>query len=547
MMAGLLVLLPLLLLQGSGADVANDPGLQKKINVAVKAESINDALREIGKEAGVQTVAVQNIWPLKVTVFAKNEPVGPLMDRIADVLDCEWTKDGDVYRLGYERLSQQQRQAYEQAEQRAAREELDAELLAYTRLAAVNPNAPKADLSKLSPEERKQIERLAQDPAAFAFGRMLRELSGAAGAGFWRGEVRTFVLPPSAAQTRPPQEGAPLAANESSRLFARYDPFLISLERNPARGEGSIERNSLVLYRQPPATLAELPFAKAVLAWPGSGQSIEDDPRFSRSVPGIEENKTDYFLPKPTLDDGAEVFHKATGISVVTDSFSVPSAGLNQGMSAEVWLASLSRKKAQGNVKHGIVGVRHEGFWRLRLFEPSPGTIRSYEKLAEREPLTLDQYASLAGAIRGAPVSALMHPDAVVLPFDAAPLSRLMPVLVFYNSLTAAQRRQARSILEVGTLNDAQKRLYVEAVLWGGLKGRGSAPNLVNLLRGDFTEQNIIVAEESFGSGVKDKQGKELAGRRKFYMYLGPRFAPVMFDSEVKGRQPKPEGALSVQ
>src|SRR5688572_689465 len=135
MMPGLLLLLPLVMLQDPApVDVASELALQKKVTVALRGQPVNEALREIGKAAGVSCAAVQNTWDLKVTVYCKDEPAGPVMSQLASVLGAEWTKDGDVYRLGFDRLSQQQRLAYEQAESRKLRERIEQGLIPYMQL-----------------------------------------------------------------------------------------------------------------------------------------------------------------------------------------------------------------------------------------------------------------------------------------------------------------------------------------------------------------------------------------------------------------------------
>jgi hypothetical protein len=287
MMAGLLLLLPFLLPQDPQLNVAEDLALQKKITVTIKSEPLNDALKVLGKEAGIPCVAVQNLWDLKVTVFAKDEPAGPLMDRIADVLGAEWTKEGDVYRLGYERLALQQRVSYEQAEQRLMRERLDDALLAYTRLAGANPTAPKPDLRKLTLEEKARVDTLSKDPSAVVFGAMLSQMASASNSGFWRGETRTFAPVDKLSSQQP-------AFEEEKRIFARFDPYLVCLERNPGR-DPQLARKSLFLFGSPPESLSQMPFAKEVSEWP-SMEAPEDDKRFQKSVTPVPFRKSDFFV-----------------------------------------------------------------------------------------------------------------------------------------------------------------------------------------------------------------------------------------------------------
>ncbi|HSI72711.1 MAG TPA: hypothetical protein VK934_06000 [Fimbriimonas sp.] len=514
--------MPLLLLQNPQANVVEDMALQKKISVAIKAQPVDEAVKAIGKEAGVSCAAVQNLWDLKVTVLAKDEPAGPLMDRIADVLGAEWTKDGDVYRLGFGRVAQQQRLAYDQAEQRLLRAQLDTALLAYARLASVNPNAPAA---KPNPGEQLKAE-----PSAVIFGQMLAQMAAASNSGFWRGETRSYAPPDIASSQQP-------AFQEDKRIYARFDPYLLSLERNPG-SDPALRRRGLVEFWSPPEELAKMPFAADVIAWPSSDLP-EDDKRFDKSVTPVAFKKSDFFVKAPTLTEHLEAFHKSTGLPVVADAFSTPQHGRPGSADARGWLRALSGMHADYKFKHAIVGVRHRAFWRLRQFEPSEAMVGSYQQLAQIEPLTLDQYAAVVQRLKPAVASALMLADALSLELDAGLYPKMMPALQFYAMLSPAQRRQARSGLEAITLNPQQKSAFVNAVLWGALKGYGKPGYLAPMLAGDFRELGVVVAEESFESGVKNKQGKAVTGSRKFLMNLGSLADPVRFVAEIKGPEPK--------
>ncbi len=528
MMPGLLFLLPIVMLQDPAVDVVVDPALQKKLTVSQKGQPINDVVRELGRAAGVTCAAVQNIWDLKVNVFCKDELAGPVMHQLAQVLGAEWTKEGDVYRLGFERTVQQQRIAYEQAEARLMRERIEKGIAPYLYLAASNPNAPK-------PKEdmKARVDALSKDPTAVAFGRMLGEMNSSNAAGFWRGDVQTY-LPPMAP---PPPESSVAFPSEATRVTARFDPFLTSVERHPGR-DPLLQTNTLVLYEKPPEALKAMPYARDLLAWASVSSIPSEDERFKKAAQFPVDVRSDFYVPKPVLDDYLESFHKSTGIAVVGDSFSIVQSGRAGGGDARSWVAGLSALKADGKVSHGVVGVRHRGFWRLRKFEIPQTDLASYEQLAKIDPLTLDQYAALAGKLKPIYASALSLPNTVAMKFDPTPFQRMMPALKFYDMLSAPQKREARSGLDATKLSDVQKRAFVDAMLAGVLLSKDEISYLSVVLKGDLSNTGVLVAEESIDSGLKDKKKKAILSGRKFFIHLGKISRPVKFEATVKGAGP---------
>ncbi|MEZ0326313.1 MAG: hypothetical protein ACAH95_10445, partial [Fimbriimonas sp.] len=198
----------------------------------------------------------------------------------------------------------------------------------------------------------------------------------------------------------------------------------------------------------------------------------------------------------------------------------------------------LSALKAEAKVLNGIVGVRHRGFWRLRQFEIPDSVKGAYEQLAKVEPLTLDQYASFATRLKPAQVAAVMLEDAFSLDLDMTPFARMMPALQFYALLSPAQKREAHSGLEAANLSPVQKKAFVDAMLNGTLKSKSPITYLSPLYAGDFSQVGVLVAEEAFESGLKDKQKRPILSARKFFIHLGTRSEPVRFEAQVKGPGP---------
>jgi hypothetical protein len=84
-----------------------------------------------------------------------------------------------------------------------------------------------------------------------------------------------------------------------------------------------------------------------------------------------------------------------------------------------------------------------------------------------------------------------------------------------------------------------QKRALLDAMLLGLLKNKTNLSYMSLATKGDFTNMGVVVADESFESGLKDKKGKAILSGRKFHIHLGTRSEPIRFEAEVKGPQPK--------
>jgi hypothetical protein len=137
------------------AELSQDPLLQRRITVWLKMEPLRDALRTIGKQAGVALRCQDAIAEEKVAIFVRERPAHEILTQLAGALRYAWRKDEDAYVLY---VPDETRQAEEKAA-RAIREQrarwLREMLQAARELAAVPVQRQIALRKKLweSPEE----------------------------------------------------------------------------------------------------------------------------------------------------------------------------------------------------------------------------------------------------------------------------------------------------------------------------------------------------------------------------------------------------------
>ena len=140
------------------AELSQDPLLQKRITVWLKMEPLRDALRTIGKQAGVALRCQDAIADEKVAIFVRERPAHEVLTQLAGALRYAWRKDEDAYVLY---VPDETRQAEEKAA-RAIREQRAKtlrEILQAAREFAAVPIEQRIALRKKlreSPEETKK-------------------------------------------------------------------------------------------------------------------------------------------------------------------------------------------------------------------------------------------------------------------------------------------------------------------------------------------------------------------------------------------------------
>ena len=81
------------------AELSQDPLLQKRITVWLKMEPLRDALRTIGKQAGIALRCQDAIAEEKVAIFVRERPAHEILTQLAGALRYAWRKDEGAYVL----------------------------------------------------------------------------------------------------------------------------------------------------------------------------------------------------------------------------------------------------------------------------------------------------------------------------------------------------------------------------------------------------------------------------------------------------------------
>jgi hypothetical protein len=485
-------------------DIRSEAALQGKVDISIKRADLHTAMKAISKAAGVPVEAVNPIWDLKISMFCKAEPAGNMLASLASTLDCEWTKDGDTYRLRPYKNDEDGLDGYLPIEDRFLKKNIEDLLVSRAK------GSPAVAVgTRPIPPGRDELPPKTDDLAA-----MLSSLTSSQLSGFWNGEPITWAPRIDQARDRSP------VFDESRRIVLAYVPSIPLLEA-PLQ----TPRSNWPPVFAPSAfpTLAEQPFARRFANW--SSTPAPDDKRLDKSLQPADQ--AEGVRPAlPTLADQAEAFFKGTGYPIVADEFSIADeesgSARNFGQNG-----GLLRRRWDGSV----LAVRHVGFWRLRRFEIPNETIDRYARMSTAEPLSLDQYVSFAGQLTPAQLGAYRMNRPQTLPFDERPLMQMGPALTFLAKLSPAERQAAQGGLAAERLSPAQRLAFVQTMLLGSVKGP-KPQCLGRAIRGDFTGIGVIVAEEN-DSDKDAKTGRTLVKGRRFQVLLGTMQDAVTFKSEA--------------
>ena len=96
--APLLVVLSLPQIAGP-AELRSDAKLNFLLELRAKNSAVGEIVAEIDKQTDKVLAIAPNIAALKVTVFVKDQPCSRVMEKMADVLGCEWKAEEGGYRL----------------------------------------------------------------------------------------------------------------------------------------------------------------------------------------------------------------------------------------------------------------------------------------------------------------------------------------------------------------------------------------------------------------------------------------------------------------
>ncbi|HWA83378.1 MAG TPA: hypothetical protein VG820_08105, partial [Fimbriimonadaceae bacterium] len=178
---------------------------------------------------------------------------------------------------------------------------------------------------------------------------------------------------------------------------------------------------------------------------------------FDKPCASIQREKDPgYFDGRISLSEKLERFHLQTGLPVVATSFRTPALDQNSDdldSAREGVQALVGREKCFVRCEDGFLLVRHPAYWLLRSSEPPEEIVAALEKVAEKRPLTICEYAGLAVAVgrhtdSGASFmnlpgfiphsfDRLLNLRGLLLRFDGNPLATAYPALYFLGTLPA--------------------------------------------------------------------------------------------------------------
>jgi len=478
---------------GQSANVVNDTRLKTPISVKLKIVQLPDALKQLTKLGGVKLTNVQTINDLKVTVFVKDLPEGVLLDKIAGVLGCEWKADGDLLRLVVDPEERIRRDRYIDAEDAAARKEVESELDRMARAGSTNPTATDdVHVGSVSPAGT-------GNPRDAALASFLSGLDGGRVSALWRGDVVAGSMPPSEAagvdanssglsasggfnqnRRRPrPALGAP--------IFMQYDPLLYQVQISSGASVRTVAKRPahLITDYAPSGALANMPFAKEVLGWDQAVPAEGDLTKVSIAATDKISANAGHRL---SIADYLEVAFDQTQVPIVADGFRTPtlSKELNHGVGPMTsWLATLKQENHFfTRFEDGVVMVRHGGFWRLRKFETPEEVLAPFEQKASKEKLSLDDYASLVLKLTPEQLKPFSTANQSVVRFDPHPIEVALPALQFYGSLDSRSiGRAMENGVSCNQLGSTQRSLFNQAAFEGVFLGAASAGFKQDLVR----------------------------------------------------------------
>jgi len=481
------------------ADIAHVAGLQKPVTAKFATTPLPTILKALSKDSGVPIEATMSMSPLKATVLVKDQPVGVVMARLADVFHGEWRQSGDLYRLSIPSDWSTRESAFIRAEDDAQRKEVYTTLRALMAGTNVPYDRVMQDLNdpKTSAARKEELGRV-RTPSAYLLGYTFAHLSNAQWQTFWAGKpvrasvfVRTpnqQVVPPpnaSADQTAstqvqrrlpqfpgrglPPgqqgqqgqQEAGAASQGINVRAFASYNPLTGELKSSEnGIGARANVAPSLVAHPFPEGELASLPFGKEVLLW---SRVEEESPILKTPVSGPLPAGT-YFNGQHSLGDILTWVHEKTNVSIVADAFRVSVRTLNASGTVASVLEGLANSNHEFlRTENGFVMMRHGGFWRLKTLELPED---AYQRIETAKPPKLDDYATFAANLKPAQCLAFRVPNAVLTRFDPEPLRSGMPALRFYATLSGSERQAALAgrALPFVRLSSSAQELFAEAL-----------------------------------------------------------------------------------
>lgn len=534
---------------GQAANVAADSRLKAPISIRMKIEQLPAALKRLSKQTGVKLENVQTINDLKITAFVRDLPAGVVLAKIASVLGCEWKADGDLLRLVVNPEERIKRDRYIDAEDSAARRNVESQLNTIAQISSLNLATIRDEIrDQLAAQngtsqtatydpQRLALLQSALNPQNVTLSQMLSSMDATRVSSFWSGTPVAELAPPTSSAapsgTYASNAGAgysgPVAlTNQRSRrsrtamsgapTFLLYDPFLYQVQAASQGGVRNVTKRPPVLITDyvPSGKLASMPFGKEVLAW---DQPVPTDGDWAQITVQATDAKSAGGGRRLAVSDYLEVAFNQTNTSFISDGFRVPTAtrDLNRGDGPlSSWISTLKKDNHLfTRFEDGVVMIRHGGFWRLRKFETPEENLAPLEAKAAKGKLTLSDYAGFVSKLTPEQAKPFSIQNSTVTVFDTRPLEVAMPAIQFYASLdNDSVRRASAGGIAYDQLSIGQKQLFVQAAVDGVFNGAASPSFDMTLARlsriGEARGLGFLMRRESIPSGPSSIDGQAM-------------------------------------
>jgi RNA polymerase sigma-70 factor, ECF subfamily len=156
-----------LMLSDPDRDVVDDR-LTQKVTLALKAMSLSDVCERLHTETGVHLTAGASVADEKVTLFCEKTPVREVMRQLSRPFGYTWLRSGKEGEYRYELVQDLRSQLLEEELRNRDRNEallaLNREMERFRPYLNLSPDEALARLQSAAPEEKKLLEKLAEEP-----------------------------------------------------------------------------------------------------------------------------------------------------------------------------------------------------------------------------------------------------------------------------------------------------------------------------------------------------------------------------------------------
>jgi hypothetical protein len=500
-------------------------GLTDRTAVRLKIVPIEKAVKEIAGSTKITLTVAASVRHHKVTVLAKEEPAGELLDAVADTVGCEWKPVKDGYELQEDHAFQQQLKSYEQAEWE---EETKFMRLRVAGLAAA-ANVPFEDIQEAISElnqrngeivrhmnsgwqeqQKEVMDKLAGlsmaiQPDNYLAGSVLQKLDTEGWKKFWAGEaLYASTATPKGGLQLPASTfaiaGAPRSRGAKVCIFLGLDPITVTLRyRSIIYGSTYPVGTAWAYDGVPPPIIERLlkhPFKALLSTWDSDDLNKLPELQLEVKHDGESPRASKFFSTFYSDSDHLEWFFEKTQLPVVAEAFRTPNrwSQLNNARgTAALWLRDfLKATEGWCKVRQRIVCIRRGEFWKLLRRETPESTLNTLETATDAS-LTLSDYADVSAKLNVYQRLVIGNPRMYLTTFDQYPFADGYPALRFFASLTSPQRREllTRGGIAFKALSPDQQQQFEAALIAGAFEGAAYDSDLISAFDGTLNREDF--------------------------------------------------------